>query len=166
MTDVLDLDDNSIIKKWFMSPHLRGFTRSVQRSRVHKHQCQCFCGLQAFIKQEKEIEDTLPQFQELILSLRYALLSFFSARNHYSLYRIHSNDDQPTKEASAARKRLLEAFAQYDALAKRIRKIPCPEGKGSSQDRVQAAIVMRANLFLQKNMFPLQVTVFECFRFK
>lgn len=164
MTDVLDLDDNSIIKKWFMSPHLRGFTRSVQRSRVHRHQCQCFCGLQAFIKQEKEIEDTLPQFQELILSLRYALLPFFSACITY--YRIHSNDDQPTKEASAARKRLLEAFAQYDALAKRIRKIPCPEGKGSSQDRVQAAIVMRANLFLQKNMFPLQVTVFEFFRFK
>lgn len=72
---------------------------------------------------------------------------------------IYSNDDQPTKEASAARKRLLEAFAQYDGLSKRIRKIPCPGGKGSSQDRVQMAILSRANLFLQKNMFPLQVSL-------
>ncbi|KZP32517.1 hypothetical protein FIBSPDRAFT_774430 [Athelia psychrophila] len=91
---------------------------------------------EAFISLEREIEDSLPQFQELILSL--------------------SNEDQPTKEASAARKRLLEAFGQYDALAKRIVKIPCPTGKGSSQDRVQRAILSRANLFLQKNMFPLQ----------
>jgi rabenosyn-5 len=66
-----------------------------------------------------------------------------------------SNDDQPTKEASAARKRLLDAFAQYDVLAKRIRAIPCVTG--SSQDRVQLAVLARANLFLQKHMFPLQV---------
>ncbi|CAL1705030.1 unnamed protein product [Somion occarium] len=90
----------------------------------------------AFISLEKEIEEALPQFQELVLSL--------------------SNDERPSPEASAARKRLLEAFAQYDALAKRIRKIPSPEGQGSSQDRVQTAILSRANNFLQKNMFPLQ----------
>jgi len=85
---------------------------------------------------EKEIEDSLPQFQELIINL--------------------GNDVQPTKEASAARKRILEAFAQYDSLSKRIRKLPCPGGAGSSQDRIQLAIVTRANLFLQRNMFPLQ----------
>ncbi|KII89255.1 hypothetical protein PLICRDRAFT_110137 [Plicaturopsis crispa FD-325 SS-3] len=90
----------------------------------------------AFIKLEHEIEESLPQFQELIVSL--------------------SHDDQPTKEASAARKRILEAFAQYDALSKRIRRLPCPSGPGSSQDRVQMAIVTRASIFLQKNMFPLQ----------
>ncbi|KAJ7349165.1 FYVE zinc finger-domain-containing protein [Mycena albidolilacea] len=91
---------------------------------------------EAFVILEKEIEDSLPQFQELILTL-----------NHES---------QPTKEASAARKRLLEAFAQYDALAKRIRNLPTPNGHGSSQERVQIAVMTRANLFLQKNMFPLQ----------
>ncbi|KAF7353634.1 FYVE-type domain-containing protein [Mycena venus] len=91
---------------------------------------------EAFVVLEKEIEDSLPQFQELILTL-----------NH---------DSQPTKEASAARKRLLEAFAQYDALAKRIRNLPTPNGRGSSQERVQIAVMTRANLFLQKNMFPLQ----------
>lgn len=67
----------------------------------------------------------------------------------------YSNDNQPTKEASAARKRLLDSFADYDALSKRIRTLPCPPG--SPQDRVQLAILTRANLFLQKNMFPLQV---------
>ncbi|KAJ7632155.1 FYVE zinc finger-domain-containing protein [Roridomyces roridus] len=91
---------------------------------------------EAFLVLEKEIEDSLPQFQELILSL-----------NH---------DSQPTKEASAARRRLLEAFAQYDSLAKRIRNLPTPNGSGSSQERVQIAVMTRANLFLQKNMFPLQ----------
>ncbi|KAJ7273151.1 FYVE zinc finger-domain-containing protein [Mycena rebaudengoi] len=91
---------------------------------------------EAFVILEKEIEDSLPQFQELILTL-----------NH---------DSQPTKEASAARKRLLEAFAQYDSLAKRIRALPTPNGRGSSQERVQIAVMTRANLFLQKNMFPLQ----------
>lgn len=91
---------------------------------------------EAFVSLEKEIEESLPQFQELILTL-----------NH---------DSQPTKEASAARKRLLEAFAQYDSLAKRIRGLPTPNGNGSSQERVQMAVMTRANLFLQKNMFPLQ----------
>ncbi|KAL5529681.1 hypothetical protein ACEPAG_5666 [Sanghuangporus baumii] len=93
---------------------------------------------EALVSLESEIEETLPQFQELMLSLSNNL------------------DEAPTKEASAARKHLLECFADYDAIAKRIRKIPCPGGSGSSQDRVQAAIVARANMFLQKNMFPLQ----------
>ncbi|KAH9050694.1 FYVE zinc finger-domain-containing protein [Lactarius hengduanensis] len=88
-----------------------------------------------FISLEREIEDALPHFQELLLTL--------------------SSDDRPTAEASAARKRLLEAFAQYDALAKRIRKLPT-SGPGSSQDRVLAAVHTRANIFLQKHMFPLQ----------
>lgn len=72
-------------------------------------------------------------------------------------FHVFSNsDDQPTKEALAARKRLLEVFSQYDALAKRIRNLPCPPG--SSQERVQQAVLTRANLFLQQNMFPLQVS--------
>jgi len=89
-----------------------------------------------FVELEREIEDALPHFQELLLSL--------------------NNDEQPTQEATAARRRLIEAFAQYDAVAKRIRKLPTP-GSGSSQDRVQAAILARATGFLQKHMVPLQV---------
>ncbi|KAH9966746.1 hypothetical protein BC827DRAFT_1264672 [Russula dissimulans] len=88
-----------------------------------------------FISLEKEIEDALPQFQELLLTL--------------------NSDDRPTADASAVRKRLLDAFAQYDALAKRIRALPT-SGPGSSQDRVLAAVLTRSNIFLQKHMFPLQ----------
>jgi hypothetical protein len=68
-----------------------------------------------------------------------------------------SSDARPTVEASAARKRLLDAFAQYDALAKRIRSLPT-SGPASSQDRVLAAVHTRANIFLQKHMFPLQAS--------
>ncbi|KAL1729263.1 FYVE zinc finger-domain-containing protein, partial [Schizophyllum commune] len=108
-----------------------------QQYEQERHDVPPFVKLyEAFLQLEHEIEEYLPQFQELLLTL--------------------SHDDQPTKEASIARKRLLEAFAQYDALAKRIRKMPCPGGPGSSQDRVQAAILNRASAFLQKNMFPLQ----------
>ncbi|KIJ63248.1 hypothetical protein HYDPIDRAFT_29511 [Hydnomerulius pinastri MD-312] len=89
---------------------------------------------EAFVELEKDIEESLPQFQELLLTL--------------------NTDSPPTKEASLARKRLLDAFAAYDALSKRIRALPCPPG--SSQDRVQHAISTRAGLFLQKHMFPLQ----------
>jgi len=69
----------------------------------------------------------------------------------------NSRNGRATKDASATRKRLLEAFTHYDALAKRIQKLPCPNGAGSSQERVQVAVMTRANSFLQKNMFSLQV---------
>jgi rabenosyn-5 len=107
-----------------------------------------------FVRLEHEIEESLPQFQELILTLRYD----FCFELSLSYLTIPSHDDQPTKEASATRKRLLQAFAQYDELAKRIRRLPCPNGPGSSHDRVQMAVMARASLFLQKNMFPLQVS--------
>ncbi|KAH8106780.1 FYVE-domain-containing protein [Cristinia sonorae] len=110
----------------------------LRRQYMHEvHQTPMFSKLYAaFVMLEKEIEEALPQFQELLMKL--------------------NNEERPVPEASAARKRLLEAFSQYDALAKRIRLLPCPGGQGSSQDRVQLAILTRANLFLQKNMFPLQ----------
>lgn len=108
-----------------------------------------------FIALEKEIKDALPQFQELLLTLKSVRRHFW--KPWYWCSRC-SHDGHPTKEASAARKRLLEAFAQYDALAKKIKQLPCPNGPASSQARIQAAILMRANLFLQKNMFPLQVS--------
>ena len=72
-----------------------------------------------------------------------------------------SHNNPPLQDATSARKRLLDSFAQYDTLAKKIRSLPCPNGPGSSQDRVQMAVVMRANLFLQKNMFPLQASQTE-----
>ncbi|EIW85440.1 hypothetical protein CONPUDRAFT_135191 [Coniophora puteana RWD-64-598 SS2] len=92
----------------------------------------------ALISLEKEIGEDLPQFQELVLSLS------------------QTPDAHPPKEATAARKRLLDAFSSYDALSKRILSLPTPGGRGSSQDRVQRAIGMRATAFLQQNMVGLQ----------
>jgi len=113
---------------------------------------------------EQEIEDALPKFQELIHALKYVFVIFFSVRPID--INVASHDDQPTKEASAARKRLLEAFAQYDTLAKRIKGLPCPNGPWSSQSRIQSAIAMRASLFLQRNMFPLQASFIPNFFLK
>jgi len=71
---------------------------------------------------------------------------------------IGSGSQNPLKQASSLRKQLLEAFSQYDAIAKRIKNLETP-GPGSSQEKVQIAIANRATLFLQRNMFPLQVGV-------
>ncbi|KAJ4487548.1 FYVE zinc finger-domain-containing protein [Lentinula aciculospora] len=116
---------------------------------------------EAFLALEKEIEDSLPQFEELLVGLKLS-------------------DGNPTETpatlaaaAAAERKRLLQAFARYDALAKRIRSLPCkdsPSSKGpkgndaikggkdggmSSQERVQAAIAVRAARFLEVRMVGL-----------
>lgn len=75
------------------------------------------------------------------------------------------------KDAASARKQLLANFANYDALARRIKNLP-PENYGppevksslggkagkeanggdSAQERLQQAIWTRANLFLQLNV--------------
>ncbi|KZT42023.1 hypothetical protein SISSUDRAFT_980929 [Sistotremastrum suecicum HHB10207 ss-3] len=93
---------------------------------------------EALISLEEEIEASLPAFQELLLEYEKA----------------EANTIDP--EATANRKRLIESFAEYDALAKRIGSLPTPGGKGSSQDRLQSAIVSRASMFLHKNMIPLR----------
>lgn len=93
---------------------------------------------QAMLRLEGEIEEDLPQFQELVLSLKIG--THPSSAN--------------TSSTAAARKSLLDRFHEYDRLAKRLRALPCPPG--GSQERVQIAVATRANLFLQKHMFPLQ----------
>ncbi|KAG8680375.1 carboxypeptidase Y-deficient, partial [Ceratobasidium sp. 394] len=91
---------------------------------------------QAMLRLEAEIEEELPQFQELVLSIKTGT---------------HSTS---TAATAAARKSLIDRFHEYDRLAKRLQALPCPPG--GSQERVQLAVAARANLFLQKHMFPLQ----------
>ncbi|CAE6521930.1 unnamed protein product [Rhizoctonia solani] len=91
----------------------------------------------ALLRLEGQIEDDLPQFQELVLNLKNGT---------------HSNVS--TSTTAAARKSLLDRFHEYDRLAKRLRALPCQPG--SSQERVQVAVATRASVFLQKHMFPLQ----------
>ncbi|KAJ4479426.1 FYVE zinc finger-domain-containing protein [Lentinula lateritia] len=125
---------------------------------------------EAFLGLEKEIEDSLPAFEELLVGLK------MSGNNNGSDLP-HALTAQ-TATAAAERKRLLQVFARYDALAKRIRSLPCGiQGKGSkgnqndkgikakgtkgeynintSQERVQAAIALRAARFLEARMVGL-----------
>lgn len=107
---------------------------------------------EALMRVQKEVEQSLPEFQEMVLGLQKqdqtaALGS--SIRANIELQR----------DAVQARKQLLANFATYDELAKRIRALPVGERVAPSdaaQERVQHAIFTRANLFLQQNMLPLQ----------
>ncbi|KAG8984082.1 carboxypeptidase Y-deficient [Tulasnella sp. JGI-2019a] len=87
------------------------------------------------IRLEEQIENSLPNFQELIMAAE-------------------SVDSKAQHTAASARKELLEQFAEYDAVSKRIRALPCVIG--GSQDRMQMAMATRANLFLQQHMLPLK----------
>ncbi|KAG8990861.1 carboxypeptidase Y-deficient [Tulasnella sp. 427] len=93
-------------------------------SRLHK----------ALLLVEQQIEESLPQFQE----------AFVNAKD----------DTQGQRSIAATRKDMLEMFAQYDTIAKRIRALP--SAPGTSQDKLQNAVMTRASLFLQQNMFPLK----------
>lgn len=115
---------------------------------------------EALMRVQKEIEQSLPEFQEMVLGLQKqdqtaALGS--SIRANIELQR----------DAVQARKQLLANFATYDELAKRIRALPVGDpsnpgaaassaGGDAAQERIQQAIFTRANLFLQQNMLPLQ----------
>ncbi|SNX82607.1 related to vacuolar segregation protein PEP7 [Melanopsichium pennsylvanicum] len=110
---------------------------------------------QALMRVQKEIEQSLPEFQEMVLGLQKqdqtaALGS--SIRANIELQR----------DAVQARKQLLANFATYDELAKRIRALPVGDKcnavghSDAAQERIQHAIFTRANLFLQQNMLPLQ----------
>ena len=146
-------DGNNINKKNCTFPHSSSYMRCI-----HSSYFFFFPDLfQAFILLEQEIEDALPKFQELIHALK-CVFTICIRSVRFPDISVARHDDQPTKEASAARKRLLEAFAQYDALAKRIKVLSCSNGPWSSQSRIQSAIAMRASLFLQRNMFPLQAS--------
>ncbi|KAB5596515.1 Vacuolar segregation protein PEP7 [Ceratobasidium theobromae] len=75
----------------------------------------------AMLRLEGQIEEDLPQFQELVLSLKNGT---------------HPNSTN-TVSTAAARKALLDRFHEYDRLAKRLRALPCTPG--GSQERVQIA---------------------------
>lgn len=113
---------------------------------------------EALMRVQREIEQSLPEFQEMVLGLQKhdqnaALGSSIKANLELQ------------RDAIQARKQLLSNFATYDELAKRIRKLPSDNDSSgnadvevgdAAQERIQHAIFTRANLFLQQNMLPLQ----------
>lgn len=88
----------------------------------------------ALIRVEQQIEESLPQFQEVFVNAK--------------------DDTRGQRSATSTRKDMLEMFAEYDNIAKRIRALPA--AAGTSQDKLQNAVMTRASLFLQQNMFPLK----------
>lgn len=53
------------------------------------------------------------------------------------------------------RRTLLESFSTYDALAKRLRGLPCT--KESAQEKVQVGVGIRAGSWLAKEMGAVEV---------
>lgn len=93
---------------------------------------------ETLVEFEKGIINTLPRFQRLLVSLQ-------------------DSNKPPTpqqrSEASRTRKRLLDAFTQYDIAAKRIVKLPTDS---PTQQQLQRSIYLYSVEFLQTHMFPLK----------
>ncbi|KAM0753604.1 hypothetical protein T439DRAFT_322497 [Meredithblackwellia eburnea MCA 4105] len=92
---------------------------------------------EVLVQLQTEIEDSLPEFQELVLGVQKP-----SA--------VHTSTPPSATAALHLRKRLLTNLASYDTISKRIRDLPLTEGggPGGAQDRLQRAIAARAALFL------------------
>jgi rabenosyn-5 len=93
---------------------------------------------QNLLQFEHGIRLMLPRFQRLLLTLQ--------------------DPDKPPSpaqlaDASKVRKRLTDAFTQYDFAARRIRDIPTPS---PTQSRLQKAVYQQAAVFLHIHMLPLK----------
>ncbi|GAA5965321.1 hypothetical protein JCM8115_002254 [Rhodotorula mucilaginosa] len=91
---------------------------------------------------EKEINETLPEFQELAVMLSNPAAA------------AQSSAPPSANHAKSLRKRLLADLASYDTVSKRIRDLPLPEGAppNGSQDRLQRALAARGQLFLSEKL--------------
>lgn len=128
-------------------------------SRLEIRMC-CVCARTIFgIAQEESEHNLPPQYQRLYANLQQyrTAIEGLMPRFHALLDTLDSDGAPLTKsslqDAGRVRKRLLDAFAHYDATAKRIKDSPT----GSiTQKQVQLAIYTHAAQFLQRNMTPLQ----------
>ncbi|KAF1976535.1 hypothetical protein BU23DRAFT_455639 [Bimuria novae-zelandiae CBS 107.79] len=87
---------------------------------------------------ERGIRLLLPRFQKLLMALQ--------------------DPDKPPSsqqltDATKVRKRLMDAFAQYDSAAKRIRDLPT---ESPTQAKLQKAVYQQAYNFLSTHMLPLR----------
>lgn len=121
---------------------------------------------------QKEIEQSLPEFQEMVLGLQKqdaaAALgtvaepgedilspsrsdsSTLAASSLAALKAKNKNTLALQRDAAQARKQLLANFANYDLIAKKIRNLD--DQGNASLARIKLAIWTKANLFLQQNV--------------
>ncbi|GAA6051153.1 hypothetical protein JCM3770_002565 [Rhodotorula araucariae] len=94
------------------------------------------------VQLEKEIDETLPEFQELAVILSNPAAA------------AQSSTPPSATHAKTLRKRLLTDLASYDTISKRIRDLPLPDGAppGGSQDRLQRALAARGQLYLGEKL--------------
>lgn len=126
---------------------------------------------EALVTLQKEIEQSLPEFQEMVLGLQKQdaaaalgtvaetsedILSPNRADTGSAMSSIaatkakNKNSLALQRDAAQARKQLLANFANYDLVAKKIRNID--EQGNASLGRIKIAIWTKANLFLQQNV--------------
>lgn len=96
----------------------------------------------------------LPKFQQLLMILQ-SVKPIFRELHKLTVYR---DPDKPPSQAQIAdasrtRKRLVDAFGQYNTAARRIRDLPTDS---PTQQRLQKAIYQQSSNFLQIHMLPLQ----------
>ncbi|KAG2171763.1 hypothetical protein INT43_008143, partial [Umbelopsis isabellina] len=115
------------------------FRRKIQKEEMTKPQpiIQLYQQLSAT---KANIDKMLPRFQDMVMMLEK---------------KDTSNQSHETfKLAGQVRKSLLDSFAAFDTISKRIKMLPA---HSSSMRRLQANIHIAANHYLQRNMFPLQM---------
>lgn len=87
---------------------------------------------------ERGIRILLPKFQRLLIALQDPEKPPSSAQ---------------LADATKVRRRLMDAFTQYDVAARRIRDLPT---QGQAQDKLQKAVYAQATTFLHLHMLPLK----------
>lgn len=103
---------------------------------------------------QQGIKQLLPRFQALSAAIR-------DQNQPPSKYNHNQNNNHPQHipsatelaEAKRVRKRLLDAFAKYDAAAKRIRALPTAS---AAQEKLQRNVHLQASTFLHLHMLSLR----------
>ncbi|CAG8688190.1 4477_t:CDS:2, partial [Dentiscutata heterogama] len=95
---------------------------------------------QKLMKIKTAIDATLPKFQDMLIMLK----------SQEIINQTHAD----YQLAARTRKELLENFAQFDAISKKVNSLLA---HSKTEKRLQANIHLAANQYLQQNMLPLQV---------
>ena len=113
---------------------------------------------ETLVQFERGIRSMLPKFQSLLMMLQYGVQSIerkVVRRPDRLGDRDPNTPPTPSQlvEASKVRRRLMDAFAQYDVAARRIRDLPTDS---TAQRRLQRAVYQQATNFLHLHMLPLK----------
>ncbi|BGP13921.1 hypothetical protein JCM10213_002565 [Rhodosporidiobolus nylandii] len=97
---------------------------------------------EVLVQLEKGIDETLPEFQELAVTLQNPASAAVSSA------------PPSAARVKSLRKRLLTNLASYDTISKRIKALPLPEGAPpeGSLDRLQRALAARGTLYLSEKL--------------